>query len=115
MGDYSVATTNRFALSVDEDEDLYELLEKQQEEKKRKQEEAAAEAARIAANKAKGVKGNKSAKGRPVKSADNKNVSGQQQKNAPNSKPYPRNDGKLCSLVLKNSTFFKFCLQKFKY
>ena len=39
MGEYSVATTNRFALQIDEDEDLYELL-KQKEEQKKKKEEA---------------------------------------------------------------------------
>ena len=72
MGEYSVATNNRFALTLDEDEDLYELVAKQEEEKKRKDELAAEKAAQAKVaqtkNKSKSAKSNTK---RTMKANDN--------------------------------------------
>lgn len=88
MGEYSVAINNRFALAVDEEEDLYELLEKQQEEKKLKEQLAAEQAAKAKLTKGKPAKSAKSNTKRILKTNDTNTNTQTNSRTA-----YPRNDG----------------------
>lgn len=92
MSEYSVATTNRFALSVSDDEDLYELLEKQQEEKKRKEEQAAeaAKAAKVAPAKG---KVDKRSSAKTSKRVVNKQSDEKPSQPSHNNRPFSRNEG----------------------
>lgn len=90
MGEYSVATTNRFALTIDEDEDLYELLKQKEEQKKKKEEAPAPEPVK---SKTKG-KDKKSKSSRVATSTSAKTagpIEPKQQSNGP-SNYYSRND-----------------------
>lgn len=109
MTEYSVQTTNRFALGIEDDEDPHEILEQQLAEKKRKAELAAEQATQaklnLANNKGKIDKKNsgKTSAKRNVKPTANSNVP---------FKTNTRNDGKESSMIfiLKVYCMFYFVL-----
>ena len=92
MSEYSVATTNRFALSISDDEDPFEVIEKKQQEKKQKEEQAAeaAKAAKAAASKGKSDKRGSAKTSKRVvnKTSDDKSYQPSQ-----TSRPFSRNEG----------------------
>lgn len=106
MGEYSVATNNRFALTIDEDEDLYELIEKQEEEKKRKEELAAEKAAQAKVAQSKG-KSSKSAISNAKRILKTNDSNTQQTARTTN---YNKNDGECTKLVSRMYACMYVCI-----